>query len=254
MKLALSNLAWDIEESEVVFNEIKEIGLNNIEGVLTKFCSWDELSEDMIIDFKDNLNVLGIEIPSIQSLFYGVKCESTNDENIFLNHFKKLIQYSKLLSSKILVFGSPNIRKKYDGWEEHLPKIFKKLDTYLDGTNIQVIIEPNSKIYGGDYFFNLSEIVEFIINNKLKNIKTMIDTHNIILEKLDPITEFEKYYEYINHIHISENKLSSITNLEFHIEFSKKLKETGYDKIITYEVIKCDNLMNSVKQFYQIYK
>ena len=254
MKLALSNFAWNKEESELVFSEIKEIGINNIEGVLTKLNIWDDLSEDRIIKYKNDLNRLGIEIPSIQSLFYGVKCDSIIDENNFLNHFKKLIKYSKLLSTKILVFGSPGLRKKYDGWEKHLPRIFKKLDDYLIGTGIRVIIEPNSKVYGGDYFFNVSEIVEFIIKNDLKNIKTMIDTHNIILEKNNPITDFEKYYDYISHIHISEINLSPITNLGFHFEFSNKIKEIGYDKIITYEVNKCDNVMDSVKQFYLIYK
>jgi hypothetical protein len=37
MKLALSNFAWDNEESELVFNEIKEIGFNNIEEAIEHF-------------------------------------------------------------------------------------------------------------------------------------------------------------------------------------------------------------------------
>jgi len=254
MNLSLSNFAWDNEESEIIFDEIKKIGIFNIEGVLTKLTSWENLSDDVIIKYKKILNSKDITIQSLQSLFYGVKCDTINDDDIFINHFKRLIKISKLLSVKILVFGSPGLRKKYEGWEEYLSKVFKELDIILEGTEIQISIEPNSKIYGGEYFFTISEIVEFITKNNLNNVKTMIDTHNIILENSNPLIDFEKYYTHINHIHISENKLDIIKNFDFHIKFSNHIKKLNYDKIITYEVIKCENILSSVNKFYEIYK
>jgi len=254
MNLALSNFAWDAQESEETFNTLKKIGITSIEGVLSKLNSWEELSNDKITEYKSLLDSQGISILSLQSLFYGVKCDSILDEDIFINHFSKLIEYSKLLSVKVLVFGSPSLRKKSTGWDVLLSSIFKKLDTLLDGTGIQISIEPNSKIYGGEYFFTVPEIVDFITLNQLKNIKTMIDTHNIILEDSDPIKELEYNYEYINHIHISEKKLGPINNPNFHLKFSNQIKELGYNKTITYEVMKCENIMDSVKNFYEIYK
>jgi sugar phosphate isomerase/epimerase len=254
MNLALSNFAWDTQESEETFDTLKKIGITSIEGVLSKLNSWEELSNDKITEYKSLLDSQGILILSLQSLFYGVKCDSILDEDIFISHFSKLIEYSKLLSVNVLVFGSPSLRKKSTGWDLLLPSIFKKLDLLLDGTGIQISIEPNSKIYGGEYFFTVPEIVDFITLNQLKNIKTMIDTHNIILEDSDPIKELEDNYEYINHIHISEKKLSPINNQNFHLKFSNQIKELGYDKTITYEVMKCENIMDSVKNFYEIYK
>jgi sugar phosphate isomerase/epimerase len=254
MNLALSNFAWDTQESEETFDTLKKIGVTSIEGVLSKLNSWEELSNNDIIEYKSLLDSQGISISSLQSLFYGVKCDSILDEDIFINHFSKLIEYSKLLSVKVLVFGSPSLRKKSTGWDKLLPSIFKKLDTLLDGTGIQISIEPNSKIYGGEYFFTVPEIIDFITLNGLKNIKTMIDTHNIILEDSDPIKEFENNYEYINHIHISEKNLSPIINSNFHLKFSNRIKELGYNKTITYEVMKCKNIMDSVENFYKIYK
>jgi sugar phosphate isomerase/epimerase len=254
MNLSLSNFAWDTQESEETFNTLKKIGIISIEGVLSKLNSWEELSDTKIVEYKTLLNSHRISILSLQSLFYGVKCDSILDEDNFINHFSKLIEYSKLLSVKVLVFGSPSLRKKSTGWDVSLSSIFKKLDTLLDGTGIQISIEPNSKIYGGEYFFTVPEIVDFITLNGFKNIKTMIDTHNIILEDSDPIKEFENNYEYINHIHISEKKLSPITNPNFHLNFSSRIKELGYNKTITYEVMKCENIMDSVKIFYEIYK
>lgn len=253
MKLALSNFAWDNDDSELIFDFLKKNNINNIEGVLTKLNTWDNISIDTLLPFKENLNSKHILIPSLQSLFYNVDCKNISDEDVFINHFKKIIELSKFLSVKVLVFGSPSLRKKVDKWEESLCRVFKKLDSMLENTDIEISIEPNSKIYGGEYFNTISEIVSFIKQNNLKNIKTMIDTHNLILEKLNPIFELKTYYEYINHIHISENNLSHIKDTDFHWDFSEKIKKMNYDKIVTYEVITCENILESIKLFSQIY-
>jgi sugar phosphate isomerase/epimerase len=253
MKLALSNLAWNNDDSELIFNQLKQLNINNIEGVLTKLDSWDKISLDTLLEFKEKLDSNHILIPSLQSLFYNINCENISDEDIFINHFERIIEYSKFLSVKVLVFGSPSLRKKVDKWEESLCRVFKKLDNILENTGIEISIEPNSKIYGGDYFFTVSEIVSFIEQNNLKNIKTMIDTHNIILEGLNPISELNTYYEHINHIHISENNLHPIKDIDFHLKFSNEVKKIKYNKIITYEVISCNNILESIELFSKIY-
>lgn len=254
MKLSLSNFAWDIQESKSTFEELEEIGFKSIEGVLTKIASWEELSVDRLLSYKDSLKSHGLSLLSLQSLFYDVKCDSILDEENFINHFKKIIEYSKHLSVNTLVFGSPSLRKRTMGWESRLPSIFSEIDNLLEGSSVQLVIEPNSKIYGGEYFFTVSEITDFITSNGFKNIKTMIDTHNLILEDDDPIDVFKTHINYIGHIHISEIKLEPIKNIEFHTKFSSQLKEMKYDKIITYEVMKCEQIMDSVKEFYEIYK
>jgi sugar phosphate isomerase/epimerase len=254
MKLTVSNLAWNVKNSNEMFSYLKSLGINNVEGVLSKIDTWDNLLINKIYDYKFYLDSNNISIPSLQSLFYNVDCQTIFDEIKFISHIEKLIHFSKILSVKVLVFGSPSLRKKIDGWESHLINIFKKIDKLLEGTDIEISIEPNSKIYGGDFFHSISEIVDFITKNNLQNIKTMIDTHNLILEGDDPINYLELYYDYINHIHISENKLKPIEDIKFHLKFSDKIKKLKYDKVITYEVIECDNIYSSIDEFYKIYK
>jgi sugar phosphate isomerase/epimerase len=254
MKLAVSNLSWDFQDNQKVFNSLKELGIGNVEGVLSKIDSWENLTEQKIQSYSDLLKNNNLIINSIQSLFFNLECNDISNEEIILNHFQRLINYSKILSVNTLVFGTPSLRKKIDGWETHLIRIFTKLDEMLDGTGIYLVIEPNSKIYGGEFFNNLSEITEFILTNKLKNIKTMIDTHNILLEGDDPIIEIEKYFFLIYHIHISEEKLNPLINHSFHIKFSNKIKSMGYNKIVTYELNKCDNLHDTLEVFTSLYQ
>jgi hypothetical protein len=82
----------------------------------------------------------------------------------------------------------------------------------------------------------------------------MIDTHNSLLENLDPNVELVNYFNYIEHIHISEPKLVVIKEDEFHINFSKTIKNSEYNKTITYEVMKSIDLIPSIKTFSKIYR
>jgi sugar phosphate isomerase/epimerase len=251
MKLSLSNLAWDFHEEHQIFSILKIKNINNIEGVLTKINDWDKLSNNVLLEYKKKLDSYNIKMESIQSIFYNIKCDGIRDTEKVYGHINRLIEICKILNVKIIVFGSPTMRNGND--DELLSQIFKKIDKLLNNSQITLVIEPNSKIYGGNYFHNLDEIVEFIKKNNLINIKTMIDTHNLELEGYNPITEFTKHYNYINHIHISEVKLTPITNDETHIKFSNELKKLGYDKIITYEILKCDNLDSELSKFVEIY-
>lgn len=251
MKLSLSNLAWDISDNDQVLSILNTNNINNVEGVLTKIDNWGKLSNDVLIEYKKKLESYNIKMESIQSIFYDIKCDGIEDTSIVYKHIDRLIEICKILGVKVMVFGSPTMRNGMVN--DSLSKIFKRIDESLNNTGITITIEPNSKVYGGNYFHNITEIVNFIENNKFVNIKTMIDTHNLKLEGYDPIIELRKYYDYINHIHISEIKLVPIINSETHINFANELKNLGYDKIITYEVLKCDNIESEIKKFVEIY-
>lgn len=253
MKLALSNFAWDSDESESIFKTLNSIGITNIEGVLTKINQWDNLTESELIQYKELLQRNNIQMESIQSIFYGVDCNDLSEYKT-IEHYRKLIEYCKILNVKVMVLGSPSLRKYVNGWYDNLSNVLKKVDEMLDGTGIQLSIEPNTRGYGGDYFYNLNEIVDFIVHNDFKNIKTMVDTHNVILEGLNPVNDLISHFKHVNHIHVSEPKLKTLNDIDFHKNFSKTLKELDYKGIVTYEVVKCEGLIESVKEFYELYK
>jgi sugar phosphate isomerase/epimerase len=254
MKLAVSNLAWDNYETEYFLPSLKEIGVDKIECVLTKIKPWSELKTTDILEFKEKALKHGLEPYSIQSLFYGVNCSSFLDKEIMLKHINKIVEYAKLLGVKILVFGSPTLRKKYDGWESDVYSFFISVEEILKETDITLVIEPNSTHYKSDFFCSVSEITYFLKKNSFKTIKTMIDTHNLILENLQPSIEFLQNMEYIHHIHISEVGLKEVDFDEKHLIFSNVLKSSNYKDVITYEVIKHENIIKSVQKFFEIYK
>lgn len=253
MNTGLSQLAFDKEESEEIYNLLYSNNFKYVEGVLTKIAPWDYLSQTSLNQFKSELNSKVLECYSLQSLFFNVPVVSMCDVSGIINHFEKLVNYADVLRAKILVLGSPNLRKMESQWEEKLLDVIYKLDELLDNKNIKVVIEPNCKLYKGEYFFNCTEIVSFLRKYKFINIKTMIDTHNLTNENLDPIKEYTDNINYIDHVHISENQLLPIKDINFHKEFAKVLMETGYKKGITYEVKKTSNIKEAIEIFSSIY-
>jgi sugar phosphate isomerase/epimerase len=251
MNLALSNLAWDFKDNDVILNKLKQKNILQIEGVLSKIGDWDNLNEDKKIECKKTLNNFGIKVKTIQSIFYNVKCNGIGDTDPVINHIKKLITYCELLNVDIMVFGSPNLRVGNIG--ESVINSFKLIDELLSKTNIEISIEPNSKIYGGNYFYSLNEIVNFINTNNFKRIKTMVDTHNLVLEEYCPSEEFIKYKSYINHIHISEPGLKPISDLDTHEKFYNTIKDNDYKNTITYEVNGLIDFDLNIDNFIKIY-
>jgi len=254
MKLALSNFAWDNKNSELIFKFLKENNITQIECILTKIKSWDKLTIEDIVEYKNYLDLFNIRAYSIQSLFYNVDCKIT-DVDIIVSHFKRLIEYAEILGSKILVFGSPNLRKQYNGWESSVVKIFTQIDELLEDKDIKVVIEPNARVYNGEFWFTLEEIIKFLETNQFNNIKTMIDTHNAELEKDIKFNTMLKYFDkYIAHIHVSEVGLNNIQTSKLHTSFTSILNYVNYNQTITYEVKDNEGVLDSIKTFIKLYQ
>lgn len=253
MNLALSNFAWDNKDSEEVFKVLKENNIHQIECILTKIKPWSELTREDIIEYKNYLDSFGITAYSIQSLFYGIDCKITDVDTI-VAHFERLIEYAEILGSKILVFGSPSLRKQLDGWAYAVGDIFNQVDKLLEGKDIKVVIEPNAKVYNGEFWFTLNEICEFLEFFDFKNIGTMIDTHNVELEG-NILLVFDLYanYKWIEHIHASEIKLANIKESKIHEALNLFLKVSDYSRTITYEVLNNEGVLDSIKIFTEIY-
>lgn len=252
MNIGLSNLAFDNSDIELL-KYLPKIGINNIEIVYTKHNSWDSNIDNTLDVFKYFSN-LNLNINSIQSIFYNTNINSFSQINEIKNHLKRLFNICNKLKIKRIVFGSPSFRKSYIENKNYIIEVFDFIENELQNSNIKFLIEPNSRIYNTEYFYNPYEIFDFIKKNNYKNISSMIDTHNLLLENYDPIKILKENIDMIEHIHVSEHGLSSLTNIDFHYEFSESLKNTNYNGLIIFEIIKNNNILENIIEFSRIYQ
>jgi sugar phosphate isomerase/epimerase len=250
MRLSISNLSWDKSELNVVLSTLKKHNIGFIETVLTKINNWDELNLQAVKEFKKTCLEFDIRTSSLQSLFYNTKIESFADFKSVSKHLENIISYAVELDAKFLVLGSPSLRK-FDSILG-LSKSLKLIDSILKKTNIILCLEPNCKIYGGSYFFSLDEICEFIKQNKFKNIKTMIDTHNLLEEGFDLCEEYASYIDNIYHVHISEKGLGEIKSTKKYDAFLDELKN-DFDGFVVYEFNNCKNFEKSIVKFKEMF-
>jgi sugar phosphate isomerase/epimerase len=250
MNLCLSQLSWREDEQKNLFKLLPELGINKIECVFSKIDK--DYDESKILKFKEEVDENNLEVYSAQSIFYGSDCKNLDDPN-FIEHLKKVLNLSKIVSLKNLVFGSPTIRKTTRD-DKSLMESFKIIDDLFNEYGINLVIEPNTRLYGGELFYTSYEIIDFLKDSQFSRIRTMIDTHNSLLENIDISNEFYENKNYIEHIHISEYGLTSIDNFYKFSDFKKSLIENNYNKTITLEIKECDELYSNIEKFTKFFK
>lgn len=222
MKFGITNLSWKTE----------------LDGSIAKDLSQFDYFET-VFPRRDSGNYY-----STQSIFYGCDIQSFEQKEKTINHLRYVIEECSKYEIKIIVFGSPSLRK---GSKIKLLEVFDEIDNELKNKNIILCVEPNSKYYNGEYYFSLDEIVPDI--KRYSNIKTMIDSHNLILEGDDMFLTYEKYSDYIKHIHISEKDLKPVKDFDYYKKFISFLRDNSYNLGITYELKQCENIISEAHKF-----
>lgn len=239
MKLAISNIAWEKDNNEKVYNLMKKYWFTWLEIAPTKtFNNFLEISDEEIKDFNSNINKFWIDLVAAQSLLFWKPELKLFDENWnenLKNYIIKIIDFASKLWIKSLVFWSPKNRifeniTKSDAIE--IAKIFfSELWNYCNSKWVYICIEPNPEIYWWNFMCNTNETLDFVkyINNPW--IKLHLDLWTIIInnEDINIITEAKNH---ITHFHISEPNLEIIQERKIHHKLKKLLNwYEGYSSI-----------------------
>jgi sugar phosphate isomerase/epimerase len=237
MKLAISNLACDD------VSQITPTGVSLLECVFSKTQPTMEQDASSIAAWHKQLPAT-LTPYSAQSITYG--CGLTDFSACAANFvvMDKIIELAASLQLKRLVFGSPGIRKGRPD-----ASMFKYIDEQLKGGDTVFCIEPNAHVYGGEYFFDVAEIAEFLQQHKFNNISTMIDTHNSWLENRRTVDDVYMFQDVIKHVHASEVKLDGFISLNDHAMVAEALVNINYQHVVTFESL----TMHGVDDFIKTY-
>lgn len=226
MKFGITNLSWNLRDDNII--KLNLVNYDYIETVFSK---------------------INLGYYSVQSIFYGSGVHTFEDYSSTFNRLNYVIDECEKYQIKIIVLGSPSLRK---GNKSNFLKVLSELDYKLKEYGICLCIEPNSRYYGSEYYCTLTEIVDDI--KYFSNIKTMIDTHNLILENVNIFDTFSQYKKYIKHIHFSEKDLVPISDYSFYYNFVDFLKNEQYNGGITYELKETESIVRESKKFIKLKK
>ena len=251
MKLGISELAWQgIDDIDKILNSLNANNIDCIELVVPKHTQWVPVNIVKLQTIQNMFNKYNMKVLSTQSVLFNSDVKIIADVT-FITHMERLIDTCITMGIKKIVLGSPKHRINF--YFNQLGNAFHILDKKIADNDVSILIEPNSQQYGGEYFFTLNEIVKFLDQHDFKNIKTMIDTHNSILENQNPNDEFIKYQQYIDHVHISEIGLQSFKESDTHHQLAETLRTQNYDGLVVYECNQSATLFDDIKLFANIY-
>lgn len=252
MKLAISNIAWDVDDDNEVANLLKRFGVTAIDVAPSKyFKSLATVSDHEIRRVKDYWLQHGISITGMQSLLFG-----TTGLNLFggskvrfdmLNHLTRVCDVAQKLGATQLVFGSPKNRDKGELSQglalAEATLFFKKLGDIANDYGVNICIEANPISYGCNFLTSTAEAGDFVSNLYHPNIKLHLDLGTVIANHENLSQIVLKYGEFISHIHASEPNLVELgCQVEKHAQFAPIIKEHLSNRVISIEMLTHSNI------------
>jgi D-psicose/D-tagatose/L-ribulose 3-epimerase len=119
MKLAISHIAWPIEENAAYLRLIRELGCSGVEVAPSRL--WAEPVRATVEErrqFRRGVQEFGLEITALQALLYNRPelglFRGREIEAETIAYLKGLCRLAADLKARVLVFGSPGNRKRGD--------------------------------------------------------------------------------------------------------------------------------------------
>lgn len=260
MKLATSNIAWTKEENVEILEILEKYNIRYLEYA-PKVLKNNHLN----ITYKDIKKIYlkkKIKLYSMQSILYNKKNHfifgnKLNKKNLY-NEVVKKIKLAKTLGSKVIVFGSPAVKKniynkdKNEMFNEAV-SFFRGLIKVLNKYKITICIEGNPKIYGGDYILDTHTAIKIVNKLKFKYIKVNLDIGTIIQNKENYRDIITKNLSKIGHVQLSVPRLKSINyKISLMLKILNFLEIKGYNKVVSIEQL--GNKKNNTKKIKLIAK
>ncbi len=216
MRLAISNIAWDIQEDPAVANLLGKFAVDAIDIAPGKYFPDPANAKD-----EDIANVRqwwadhGIEITGMQALLFG-----TTGLNVFgdgksqeamQEHLRAVCRIGAGLGATRLVFGSPKNRDRSGLSDvqtlDQAVSFFRRLGDAAKEYGVFVCLEPNPTRYGANFMTTSEETAHVVAAVGHGSIRMQLDTGSLTINGESPESVLEYSARLIGHVHASEPDL-----------------------------------------------
>jgi sugar phosphate isomerase/epimerase len=216
MRLAISNIAWDIDEDEAVARLLNRFSIDAIDIAPGKyFPELGKASDEDISRVKAWWMERGIEITGMQALLFGTSgfnvFGSIKTQDALLDHLKAVCRVGGGLGATRLVFGSPKNRDRsglsdQEALDVAIP-FFRKLGDIAQTWGVTICLEPNPACYGANFMTTSQETADVVRKVAHPAIRMQLDTGALTINQEDPQTVLRDCANLIGHVHSSEPNL-----------------------------------------------
>lgn len=216
MRLAISNIAWDIPEDEALAALLQRYQVDAIDIAPGKyFPKPGEATEADIVRVKQWWADRSIKITGMQALLFG-----TTGLNVFgppesqvalLHHLDAVCRIGAILGAPRIVFGSPKNRDRSGLNDAETMAIatsfFRRLGDLAASYGVMICLEPNPTCYGANFMTTSFETAQVVTHIAHPAIRMQFDTGALTINGEDPATVLQMSAGLIGHVHASEPNL-----------------------------------------------
>ena len=216
MRLAISNIAWDVAEDEALSALLHRYQVDAIDIAPGKyFPKPAEATEADILKVKHWWADRGIEITGMQALLFG-----TTGLNVFgppesqaalLQHLGAVCRIGAVLGAPRIVFGSPKNRdcSGLNDAEtmEMATAFFRRLGDLAAAQGVMICLEPNPTCYGANFMTTSLDTAQVVSHIAHPAIRMQFDTGALTINGEDPSSVLQMSAGLIGHVHASEPNL-----------------------------------------------
>ncbi len=243
MKLAFSNIAWDINEDGRVLEYLSKKGFAGLEIAPTKLFGEDPYScaEQAVEYSKKILNKYGISICSMQSLWYGQTGNifaSSKERQKLKGYTHRAVDFASAVGCRNMVFGNPKARNKNGSTDDlAVAEFFRDISDYAYQKGTCMSLEPNPTIYKTDFINTTAEAFEYCKMLEDGHLKVNVDLGTVIQNDED-LSLVMANINLVRHIHISEPYLKKIEKRQLH----RQLASFDYDGFVSVEMAEPESI------------
>ncbi len=251
MRLAISNIAWDPSEDEIIAALLQRYNIDAIDIAPGKYFPVPTQAKDSeITQIKNKWLKEGVEITGMQALLFGTTglnvFGGSDSQNAMLQHLDAVCHIASGLEAKRLVFGSPKNRDRTGLNDQKTMDIavpfFQKLGNIAQNHGVIICLEPNPTCYGANFMTTSPETAEIVKQIAHPSIKMQLDTGALCINNENPVEILEQYSTLIGHIHASEPNLLPLGDgTTDHTEVVKALKHYLPHYLVSIEMLATQN-------------
>ena len=258
MKLAISNLAWDLPHEVAVATIMSGANVGGVELAPTKIWQDPLVATDAeIAEYRKFWESFGIEIISLQSLLF-----EKPDAELFgsdaarvemLDYLSAMIRLASKLGARVLVFGSPRNRRR-NGLSDDVAQaiavpFFRSLASDALKYGVTFCIEPNPVEYGCDWVTTSSEGARLVEAVATEGFGLNLDAGGMTLAGEQAATAIESCAQILRHFHISNPNLTPVGTADDgarHRTFGRALKNAGFSGWTSIEMLPSPNTIEAI--------
>lgn len=246
MKLAISNLAFPVDTSDEILSGFVADGLNGLEVAPSKIAPWHQHSRDSCTAYSARLADLGLEISSLQAIFFGVGDIALLQDLEAFERMRDQVRTVSRIGSWLgvdrAVFGSPKQRARGDLPE---PAAFdlgaERLSVLADTAQefgMVLGLEPVPPYYGGDFLPGWRDVRAMVTAVDKPGLRVHLDTGCVLLGD-DHIGEaITACAEQLTHFQIAEPALGGFdAPVAHHAEAAEALTRVSYPGWVSIEML-----------------